>query len=575
MQPYLPMLVTAGPPADPSAHLACALRLVSDESSTWARDFLFDDSPASAIQMLTNDIAIANACALSSVVALDTPVALCTPQRQIMAFATYVILVPAFSAGRLSVGIKVGQQTNEQKPPRIGRYVRHQDTAEFLSVTHGLDYGDSNNTKTGLPTRVTEIYHYAILPCGRRIRRSFVLNSTALFRGAEGESIRQFVVTEENQVCASCSTHRGNGIGCLSCQRRVPKPVLASHPFDFSGNSAAMSAHTGLFQGIAKSMTRNAPAPSDILFDVDKTIPELGHHVSNASSASLSVSTSETTCCQISARSEQDCFDLTTLLSSLSLEDYDSSSSPYGLSCEYRSIVAALQTAGLQIALPQISPTRALMPAAGSPSNLVGSDAGPVGDAVNIIDVLLASPSFEESVPDLLKADNSEPSKIPIGDPAPSEVIPVLSEEIDPFASIACEVSRPVSSDLLFMLCEELVPSGKDEASVAVADPTLRHGLNEAFPTISEKGEPFSLSSYENRTRREYLRTLDEASRSARLAERRAKNRESASRSNALRKARNYALKSRLASGRERVTELQTLRDKLLHENKQLKQALG
>jgi hypothetical protein len=183
------------------------------------------------------------------------------------------MFVPAFSSGNITVGVFANRAPSQDersgracenpdgKAARcrehqdisafdalggrvsfsVGRYIRDSTTGRMLVVSHTVP-------SEGHHTGNTTLSYMHAKSTTRSERINIKCNSALFARGKYLDSIQFCVTVQESRFCPRCGASPG---GVCACKFRMYKPA---HPFDFSGDVAAMSRYPGEYLGTSNAV---------------------------------------------------------------------------------------------------------------------------------------------------------------------------------------------------------------------------------------------------------------------------------------------------------------------------------
>lgn len=251
-------------PDDISSTITDAFTVVESRPEyLWARDFVLDTSSETNIQVLSNPAALPYACTLSF---SD----ICFQADEINGTFDYrlevdVLFVPSFCSGNLSVGAVVSRSVSKpvfdcrfdsepasskdgdlhsekhiSGPPlndspytyRIGRYARDETSGKMLVILHS----HSVLTRSPLQTQVISLAHISPM----RNKRVVISCDTETFlAGRIVESVTLCMTKIFDRDCPVCFAPARTTCGCSMGHSRP------THPFDFRGAIAAVKLQAG------------------------------------------------------------------------------------------------------------------------------------------------------------------------------------------------------------------------------------------------------------------------------------------------------------------------------------------
>jgi hypothetical protein len=529
---------------DPRAGLESAFRrafAVVDESlpnRQWAREFLLDQSPQAAAQMLTNPATLPHGVWASQADMLfDTDGG---HSGMFNAYDRYESMyVPAFSAGALTVGVFMSRSApthrkdlNELPPcqwqfapeaePRsrlspvfsqmaspsknsqlgvaasrlfsIGRYVLDAASGRILVVSH------HKSLARDIPTSTHVFYIYS--QSTTRSERIRLTCDGALFAaGALLDSVRYCATKNESRFCPICGTPPGRN----DCACKLPMRKSA-HPFDFSGDVLAMTRYLGEFLGTSSVISAASSGP----------------------------------CAPSSPSSLGRAFLTASMLVSSTRIDGFCAKDP-----RHIDLTALFQAFAVQVSTSDMSPGLSVMPGAAQTASAT------------------SLPYCQDPVINR------------------SEVLSISAPHLEQCAGLSCNVhaenltndSNSLNATLGAEVVDETVdlPAESDHSvnvSVALVD----------SPGNAYAGLPCGASIIVSNSRpgsRDQEGDLLPDSTVVREARRRLKNREAAARSNARRRERNAALKNELSEAVRKASELRRIEAMLRSENIALRRRFG
>lgn len=560
-----------------AAHLARAFALVDTPPRAWARAFLLDDNPAVTLAVLTNGEAAPFSVTSTSV---DTAFETVPPADGREAFdsrfAFDALLVPSFSSAGLGVGVVVNRivavaaggvpapgsdakarcrfaaQVARGGTPRLppttggggvgdadykyslGKYVRDERNGTLLIVKHtGVGSG-------GPGTGGTQVMYLEHLSTTRRYRMYFHCE-TAQFKACKFvDSVLACVTNTEARHCPVC--REGPGANC-DCRLELEPP---KGPFDFRGAAKAMASQTGDYLGQAGITISLRDKRAEVTAGVVRPRRYVSAPlISSLRTASFSGSRCDSTHDTLAAILQN--FAVQTSLSEASVGR--------GL-------------AGGQPPLPVLlPPTSVPVPSVEHYVEGFGTAAGPGAQGHE-------ESGFREEVAS-------------VNPPAPDQVTDLASALLADGAE-ACDVAMGLQPPPTDMIDSYLLLDQDD----GLEDPKLFENLGELNGDSLTGALEEMTAAEESRSRSENVSSSPQASvqcgktsvrakdctdeeLAARELRRRTKNRESAARANARKKAMNDELKANIRDAQARAATLQARQTELLKENIGLRREVG
>lgn len=573
----------AAPPAPAAArsaiaaHLATAFALVDTPPRAWARAFLLDDNPAATLAVLTNRAAAPFSVTSTSV---DTAFETVPPADGREAFdsrfAFDALLVPSFSAAGLGVGVVVNrivavaaggmpapgsdakarcrfaaQVARGGGAPRLpptsgsggvgdadykyslGKYVRDERNGTLLIVKHtGVGSGGSG-------TGGTQVMYLEHLSTTRRYRMYFHCDTAQFKAGKLVDSVLACVTNTEARHCPVC--REGPGANC-ECRLELEPP---KDPFDFRGSAKAMASQSGDYLGQAGITISLRDKRAEVPAGVEKPRRYVSAPlISSLRTASFSASRCDATHDALAAVLQN--FAVQTSLSEASIDR--------GLSAAPPSVPGLLP--------PSLAPVDSEEPGASPvevPAGAGMQALGQIGSEDGLASVGSAVPDQVTDFASALLNDGT-------GDCDPAMVLPH-------------EPTDMLDSYLLLDQDDRL-----DDPKLFVGElsgDSLNCTLKEMASTDDSRGQSENASSSVPEAIAQRGKTgvrgkeCANAEIAARELRRRTKNRESAARANARKKAMNDELKANIRDAQARAAALQARQTELLKENIGLRREVG
>lgn len=586
-------------------HVNRALSVVTSRpQDSWAREFVFDCSPAATAQMLANENALLHTATITS---SDTFLEADDSSAGILDMSVLfdAIFVPSFAVGHLSVGSVVSRVASKKSLSSalchsyvscdetsvaaavgssssvhsslssdvssymysIGRYARDETNGKTLIIKECTAFGDASPEEV----QVLCLEH---MSSTRRYRSLLKCDPTTFKSGRVVDSVKMCIINEESRICPICQAPPK---ACCACKLPFIKP---SHSLDFSGAFQAVGSHVGQF--------RAGPDRANIIFAFPATLPgqqypaHCYHEKASGILHSLCGALNEDHALQRKK------YILTPVVSRLRVEGYGSLSGSYSTernACLDR-LTEDLRNVAIQASASRINPTRLTM-IPDEYTNEIGCtdelndfsseqivdscDAGHESTALDssvivedIMD-LLNTPHVEVVDEDALDKENTI-----------SRVLSACQDSNEPglvavdakeglfygFIEGSCQFQKTASDTPFTFSAENVIISKNQPVSSNASGLFEKQDVNGALEIPIAPRE------------REDFEDMGPNERDLRLMIRREKNRAAAARSNARRRVRNDELKAGLRRAKEQLDALRARQTELILQNADMREKL-
>lgn len=546
----------------------------------WARAFLLDDSPQATIQMLTNQAALPHAVTAicnSSCLELDDSHLGALDHTDVGEY----MFVPSFSTGTLSVGAVVSRSfpditsgcdqlsapaafdcahdgaVGRQHVYSVGRFVREETTGSFLVLNNVKSSPSSSESP-----RLQLIFHEH-KSSTRRDRIALTCDTETFRRGHIYESVLRCCVQYESRFCPVCKASFKDN---CSCKLELRPPT---HPFDFEGACLAMESHTGDFKASAGKAKLIVVCNDQKTrgFSRDAEMDTFRYHRSSPLSSFSSPGTSKQ-------------YLTVPLVSRIRINGFACvSSGLHGdeVSRNHQKLSSLLQSFAVQLSLSSSSPSKLSLPSfpSGCQNKLNNPIDHPMASSNAVkhgANPLPAREVSNENVVDIDCSSNQSHQLLPFSSGELSHFLSFLDpSQIAQQDGTSCPV--PVSSvvpDAARQFGSDLGMSSSSDDSLPLFQAAQSNASSNASTELDQRGtQPYAVHATKKNSDFDASDLV-----TARELRRKLKNRASAARSNARRKALNEEMKAKLKDARDRVAYLRERQTQLVDENAKIRKRL-